>query len=202
MKCGIFGEFSYTGTHTPRLVWELIFLGKILRSNGKMGSGNLDTETSLCPMPCCRAAHGASSSLKSQVWTFSRTISQNVCGIKVDPLSHCTQKEDSEKLQWAERWVTQETPQARTGAPLVPLASEGPFGLVLASGRGSILLDVRVGRGAVQSGIWGWGPSISGQFLQGRTSMPLFFSTLLQSLLQSTGQKYHFQSCNVLPKQM
>nr|XP_031360495.1 coiled-coil domain-containing protein 42 [Lonchura striata domestica] len=35
-----------------------------------------------------------------------RTISQNVCGIKWDPFSCGTQKEDSEKLQWAERELT------------------------------------------------------------------------------------------------
>lgn len=53
---------SYRGTH-PSLVWELIFPGKILRSDGKMGSGNLDIESSLCPMLCCRTARGVSSSL-------------------------------------------------------------------------------------------------------------------------------------------
>lgn len=54
---------SYRGTQIPSLVWELIFLGKILRSDGKIGSGNLDIETALCSLPCCRTAHGASSSL-------------------------------------------------------------------------------------------------------------------------------------------
>lgn len=57
---------SYRGTKTPSLVWELIFPGKILRSDGKIGSGNLDIETVLCSLPSCRTAHGASSSLKSQ----------------------------------------------------------------------------------------------------------------------------------------
>lgn len=54
---------SYRGTQTPSLVWKLIFLGKIFRSDGKMVSGNLDIETPLCPMPHYRTAHGASSSL-------------------------------------------------------------------------------------------------------------------------------------------
>lgn len=44
----------------------------------------------------------------------------------------------------------------------MPLASAEPFVLVLANVSGAILLDVRVGRGALQSGIWGWGPLTSG----------------------------------------
>lgn len=64
LKCGIFGEFpTEEPRQTPGLVWELTFLGKILRSDGKMVSGGLDIETALCSLPCCRAAHGASSSL-------------------------------------------------------------------------------------------------------------------------------------------
>lgn len=39
----------------------------------------------------------------------------------------------------------------------MPLASAGPSVLVLSNGSGSILLDVRVGRGALQSGILGLG---------------------------------------------
>lgn len=63
---------SYRGTQIPSLVWELIFLGKILRSDGKIGSGNLDIETALCSLPCCRTAHGASSSLWNPKYELSQ----------------------------------------------------------------------------------------------------------------------------------
>lgn len=95
-----------------------------------MGSGNLDIESSLCPMLCCRTARGVSSSLWNPRYELSQGPLAEMFGAWSGtpcPVGHRRRTQRSCSGQKAEQ---PRKPQQQLQQLLVPLASAGPFVLV------------------------------------------------------------------------
>lgn len=149
LGCGTLGAFA-TGEHVHQ-AWhgDLSLLGRMLRSNGKDESWESGhSHCTVLPAPLQNSSRCFILSLRFQVQTSSKPLSENFCGVRCETLPFCTKGGLGEAP--AGRRVTS---PAVMGALLVPLASAGPFVLLSGDASGASLLCGTVRRGDMQSGM-------------------------------------------------